>query len=90
MNVFAAISSAGGISRRGRPKHIAVVRMVNDELTMRTVNLDAFIRKQDINQNVALLDGDMIFVPKSNKVIINEDIMPIVTLYGLYKTITGT
>jgi polysaccharide export outer membrane protein len=88
MNIFTAITSAGGITRRGRPKHIAVVRMVGDELTMREVNLDDFVKKQDVKQNVALLDGDMIYVPKSNKILINEDIMPLISLYGIYKTVT--
>jgi polysaccharide export outer membrane protein len=87
MNIFAAITSAGGITRRGRPKHIAVVRMVGNELTMQEVNLDAFVKKQDAEQNVALLDGDMVYVPKSNKIILSEDIMPLVGMYGMYKTI---
>lgn len=88
MNIFAAISRAGGITKRGRPKHIAVVRMVGDELKMQEINLDNFIKKQDASQNIALLDGDMVYVPRSNKIIIQEDIMPIATVYGLYKTIT--
>jgi polysaccharide export outer membrane protein len=87
MNIFSAITSAGGITRRGRPKHIAVVRMVGSELTMREVNLDAFVKKQDVEQNIALLDGDMVYVPKSNKIILSEDIMPLVGMYGIYKTI---
>jgi polysaccharide export outer membrane protein len=87
MNIFAAITSAGGITRRGRPKHIAVVRMVGSELTMREVNLDAFVKKQDAEQNIALLDGDMVYVPKSNKIILSEDIMPLVGMYGMYKTV---
>jgi len=88
MNIFAAISSAGGITRRGRPKHIALVRIVDDEIIMREINLDAFIRKQDINQIFALQDGDMIFVPKSNKVLLNEDILPILQTYRLIDLIT--
>ena len=88
MNIFAAITSAGGITRRGRPKHIAVVRMVDDELIMRKVNLDAFIKNQDVDQNVGLMDGDMIYVPKSSKVLLQEDIMPLASAYGIFRTIT--
>jgi polysaccharide export outer membrane protein len=87
MNVFAAISSAGGITKRGRPKHIAVVRMVDGKMQMQEVNFDRFIQKQDGTQNAALQDGDMVYVPKSNKIIISEDIMPILTMYGVYDSL---
>ncbi len=89
MNVFAAISSAGGITKRGRPKHIAVVRMVDGNMQMQEVNFDRFIQKQDGTQNVALQDGDMVYVPKSNKIIISEDIMPILNMYGVYYSLTN-
>ena len=88
MNVFAAISSAGGIAKRGRPKHIAVVRMVDGKVQMQEVNFDRFVKQQDAAQNVRLQDGDMVYVPKSNKIIFTEDIMPIFTGIYLLKTIT--
>ncbi len=87
MNVFAAISSAGGITKRGRPKRIAVVRMVDGKVQMQEVNFDRFIQKQDATQNVILQDGDMVYVPRSNKIIISEDIMPILTMYGVYDSL---
>ena len=77
MNVFAAISSAGGITHKGRPKHIAVVRLVDGKMVMQEVNFDRFIEKHDASQNVKLLDGDMVYVPKSNKISLSEDIMPL-------------
>ena len=89
MNVFAAISSAGGITKRGRPKHIAVVRMVDGKMQMQEVNFDRFIQKQDGTQNAKLQDGDMVYVPRSNKIIISEDIMPILNMYGVYYTLTN-
>jgi len=89
MNVFAALSSAGGITKRGRPKHIAVVRMVAGEMHMQEVNFDRFIEKQDGSQNASLQDGDMVYVPKSNKIDINDDIMPIVSMFGLYRSLTN-
>ena len=89
MNVFAAISSAGGITKRGRPKHIAVVRMVDGKVQMQEVNFDRFVKQQDAAQNVRLQDGDMVYVPKSNKIIFTEDIMPIFTGTYLLKSITN-
>jgi polysaccharide export outer membrane protein len=88
MNVFAAISSAGGITKRGRPKHIAVVRMVDGKVQMQEVNFDRFVKQQDAAQNVRLQDGDMVYVPKSNKIIFTEDIMPIFTGTYLLKSMT--
>lgn len=89
MNVFAALSSAGGITKRGRPKHIAVVRMVDGKMQMQEVNFDRFIQKQDGTQNAKLQDGDMVYVPRSNKIIISEDIMPILNMYGVYHSLTN-
>jgi polysaccharide export outer membrane protein len=88
MNVFAAISSAGGITKRGRPKHIAVVRTVNGKVEMQEVDFDRFVKKQDASQNVALLDGDMVYVPRSNRIILQEDVMPFLLMYGTFKSIT--
>lgn len=89
MNVFAALSSAGGIKKKGRPKHIALVRMVNGKVHLREINFDNFVKKQDSSQNVILQDGDMIYVPKSNKIDLQEDIMPIVSSVALVRSITN-
>lgn len=88
MNVFAAISSAGGITKRGRPKHIAVVRMVDGKVQMQEVNFDKFVEKHDASQNVMLQDGDMVYVPKSNKVDLVEDVMPIVNSIAVFHSLT--
>ncbi|WP_246588316.1 polysaccharide biosynthesis/export family protein [Pelorhabdus rhamnosifermentans] len=88
MNVFAALSSAGGITKRGRPKHVGVVRMEQGQVQMKEINFDNFIEKQDASQNPMLQDGDMIYVPKSNKIDLNEDVMPILSGIGLFKAMT--
>lgn len=75
MNVFAAISSAQGTARKARPRHIQVVRVIDDTVYVREVDLESFIKKQDIKQNIALQDGDMIYVPKSHR-LIPSDIAP--------------
>lgn len=87
MSIFAALSSAGGITKRGRPKHIAVVRVVDGKVQMREINFDRFVKKQDASQNVVLQDGDMVYVPKSGKIDLTEDIMPLANLYLLYRAI---
>lgn len=87
MNVFAALSSAGGITKRGRPKHIAVVRVVAGKVQMREINFDRFVEKQDATQNVILQDGDMVYVPRSGKIDLAEDIMPLANMYLLYRAL---
>jgi len=88
MNVFAALSSAGGITKRGRPKHIAVVRMIDGKMQMQEVNFDRFIEKHDGSQNASLQDGDMVYVPKSNKIDLVEDVMPIISTLAVYRSLT--
>ena len=89
MNVFAALSSAGGMMPKGRPKHISVIRVVNNEVLAKEIDFDAFVQKHDVVQNVALEDGDMIYVPKSGKLIWQEDIMPYVNAYLLWYNATN-
>lgn len=88
MNVFAALSSAGGVTKKSRPKHIGVVRVLNGKVHMCEINFDAYVKKQDINQNIVLQDGDMIYVPQSNKIDLQEDVMPIASAIGLFKNLT--
>lgn len=78
MNVFAAVSSANGFLRKARPKHIQVVRVIGDNVYVREVDLESFIKKQDIKQNIALQDGDMIYVPKSHRLVLGE-ILPYIS-----------
>lgn len=84
MNVFAALSSAGGIAPKGRPKHISVIRIVNNEVLAKEINFDAFVEKQDISQNVWLQDGDMVYVPRSGKILLSEDIAPVLNAFAIW------
>jgi polysaccharide export outer membrane protein len=88
LNIFAAISSAGGIKKKGRPKHIALVRVIDGKVYMREVNFDRFVMKQDSTQNVKLLDGDMIYVPLSAKIDFFGEVMPVVNSYLLFRNAT--
>lgn len=88
MNVFAALSSAGGIAKKGRTKKIAVVRVENGKVNLQEIDIKKFIEKQDIAQNVALQDGDMIYVPQSNKIDLYEDVLPLVNAYGMFRALT--
>lgn len=87
MNIYAAISSASGVDKRGRSKHIQLLRQIDDKLYFKEVNIDAFVKKHDLSQNIAIEDGDIIYVPDSGKVIFNEDIAPYINIYAIYRSI---
>ena len=88
MNVYAAIASAGGVDNKGRSKHIQLIRQIDGVLYYREINLDAFVKKHDLSQNIELEDGDIIYVPDSGKIIFNQDIAPYINIYAIYRTIT--
>ena len=88
MNVYAAIASAGGVDNKGRSKHIQLIRQIDGVLYYREINLDAFVKKHDLSQNIELEDGDIIYVPDSGKVIFGQDIAPYITVYGTYRALT--
>ena len=60
MNTYAAISSAGGVDNRGRSKHIQLIRQIDGVLYYREINIDAFVKKHDLSQNIQLEDGDIV------------------------------
>ncbi|ORU01451.1 Polysaccharide export protein [Anaerovibrio sp. JC8] len=87
MNVYAAISAAGGVDKRGRSKHVQVLRQIDDKLYFREVNLDGFVKNHDMSQNIVIEDGDIVYVPDSGKVIWSEDIAPYINIYSVYRSI---
>ena len=89
LNVFAALSAAGGVNNRGRIKHVQVLRSIGDTMYYKEVNMDSFVKKHDMVQNLALQDGDIVYVPESNKIVFSEDIMPYISGWALYKSITN-
>ena len=89
LNVYAAISSAGGVTNRGRIKHIQILRTIDDTMYYKEVNLDNYVKKHDMTQNLELQDGDIVYVPSSNKIVFSEDIMPYVSAFAVYKSITN-
>ena len=87
MNVYAAVSSAGGVDNRGRSKHIQLIRQIDGVLYYREVNIDAFVKKHDLSQNIELEDGDIVYVPDSGKVVFSEDVAPYINVWATYRSI---
>ena len=54
----------------------------------RRLDMKQYIKKHDLTQNVMVEDGDIIYVPSSNGFKFNEDILPYVSVYALYKNLT--
>ena len=88
MNVFAALSQAGGVATHGRPRHVQVIRVIGDTMYYKESDMERYVKKHDINQNIALQDGDIVYVPTSNKIDLKEDILPYISVYGLYRNLT--
>lgn len=88
MNVTNAISKAGWVTTYGRIKKAQVIRIIDGTMYIREANIKNYIEKHDITQNLALEDGDIIFIPKSNKIDFHQDILPLLNLYNTYKAIT--
>lgn len=88
LNAYAALSSAGGIKRRGRSTQVQVLRVVGDTMYYKTLNIKNYIKKHDLTQNVVLQDGDIVYVPRSNGIKIDEDVLPYVNIWAMYKVLT--
>ena len=88
MNAYAALASAGGWTNRGRSTRIQVIRVRDDMMYYRMLNMKDYTKKHDLTQNVVLEDGDIVYVPASNGIKIAEDILPYVNVWALYRSLT--
>lgn len=88
MNAYAALASAGGWARKGRSTRIQIMRVVDGTMYYRTLNMKAYTVKHDLTQNVEVEDGDIIYVPRSNGIKFDTDVLPYVNAWALYKNLT--
>lgn len=88
MNAYAALASAGGWARKGRSTRIQIMRVVDGTMYYRTLNMKAYTVKHDLTQNVEIEDGDIIYVPRSNGIKLDTDVLPYVNAWALYKNLT--
>lgn len=88
LNAYAAITSAGGFTKRGRSTRVQVLRVIDDTMYYTQLNMKTYVKRHDLTQNVVLQDGDIVYVPKSNGIRWNEDVLPYVSAWALYKNLT--
>ena len=87
LNAYAAISSAGGVTRRGRSTQVQVLRVDGDTMYYKQLNIKNYIKKHDLTQNVVLQDGDIVYVPRSNGIKFDEDVLPYLNVWTMYKAL---
>ena len=88
MNAYAALASAGGWTNRARSTRIQIIRVRDNVMYYRTLNMKDYTKKHDLTQNVVLEDGDIVYVPASNGIKFQEDILPYINVWALYKSLT--
>lgn len=88
MNAYAALATAGGWARKGRSTRIQIMRVVDGTMYYRILNMKAYTVKHDLSQNVEIEDGDILYVPRSNGIKFDTDVLPYVNAWALYKNLT--
>lgn len=88
LNAYAALCTAGGATKHGRTTRVQVIRVMDGMMYYRQLNMKNFVKKHDLNQNVELKDGDIIYVPATNGIVWSEDVLPYVSAWALYKNLT--
>ncbi|SFI37188.1 polysaccharide export outer membrane protein [Selenomonas ruminantium] len=88
LNVYAAISSAGGFTSHARSTQVQVIRVIDNTMYYEQLNIKNFIKKHDLTQNVALQDGDIVYIPQTNGIIWKEDVLPYVSAWALFRNLT--
>lgn len=82
--VLDAIGSAGGFTEYAAKKHIFLVRN-GDKNNIREINLNSYIAKGDMSQNVVLNEGDCLYLTSNGKISFAKDIMPFISSYYYVK-----
>lgn len=88
MNITSAISKAGWVTSYGRIKKVQAIRIIDGVMYVKEANIKDYIEKRDVSQNFALEDGDILYIPKSNKIDFHQDILPLLNVYNTYRAIT--
>ena len=88
MNILAAISKAEWVTTYGRIKKVQVIRIDDGVMYVKEANIKDYIEKHDISQNFALEDGDILYIPKSNKIDFHKDVLPLINVYSTYRALT--
>ncbi|MDY2686168.1 MAG: polysaccharide biosynthesis/export family protein [Selenomonadaceae bacterium] len=88
MNAYAALASAGGWARKGRSTRVQILRVIDGVMYYRTLNMKAYTVHHDLTQNVALENGDILYVPKTNGIKFDTDVMPYINAWSMYKALT--
>lgn len=88
MNITSAISKAGWVTTYGRIKKVQAIRIIDGIMYVKEANIKDYIEKRDVSQNFALEDGDILYIPKSNKIDFHQDILPLLNVYNTYRAIT--
>ena len=88
MNAYAALATAGGWARKGRSTRIQIMRVVDGTMYYRTLNMKAYTVRHDLTQNVEIEDGDILYVPRSNGIKFDTDVLPYINAWALYKNLT--
>ncbi|MBR2215017.1 MAG: polysaccharide export protein [Selenomonadaceae bacterium] len=85
MNAYAAVSTAGGPNSHGRLSKAQIIRVVDGSIYYRQIDLNKYVKKHDLTQNVVVKDGDIIYVPRTNGLVWQEDVVPILNaMTGVY------
>lgn len=88
MNAYAALAGAGGWTVDGRSTQVQIMRVRDGIMYWRKLNMKSYAKRHDLTQNVVVEEGDMIYVPKSNGIKWQRDILPWFNAWSLYKGLT--
>jgi len=74
-NLLDAIGMAGSYTKRAAKKEVFVIRRDNVD-KLQKVNLLNLLRNGDVSQNVALKEGDVVYLTSNGKINFATDILP--------------
>jgi polysaccharide export outer membrane protein len=77
-NLLDAIGMAGSYTKRAAKKEIFVIHRDNVDKPQK-VNLLNLLRKGDVSQNIALNEGDVVYLTSNGKITFATDVLPWIT-----------
>lgn len=80
-NLLDAVAAAGGFSEKTSKKNVFVIRRGEQEPFLKA-NLNDLLKKGDKSQNIALNEGDCVYLTSNGKISFARDIMPFIS--GVY------
>ncbi|GJQ60329.1 MAG: hypothetical protein D8M57_08485 [Candidatus Scalindua sp. AMX11] len=82
-NVLDVISKAGGPRVGAEMKYVKIIRGTPDNPVIVSANIKRLLKKSDLSQNKRIMDGDIVFLPRSSMAVVSNIVTKVAPMFAI-------